>query len=304
MSTLSLSLLSRLWLSEPEAEPLAVAREAGLAGGNDPAAIASAWADLFLLNVYPYGTAFTDPSGELNGPAAWAALARFDAAGYDPPELAAVGAPDHVGLCLGFLAHLEESGRRDPAFLAEILDWIPVCALAVERQPMASDFFRALAVATREALLARLDELAPPGLAAAAPPPPADALGEELDLSGVVRILLTPASSGFFLSRSRLGAVALDAGMHLPFGTRRDIARALFEAAGECGRIEPILASLRSEADAWDAAYAALASAHPGWESRARLWQGRLASTRELLSGMRRILDTPLEVEYGSGQQV
>ena len=51
----TLSLLSRLWLSEPDAEALARAREAGLSAAADPPTLAAAWTDLFLLNVYPYG---------------------------------------------------------------------------------------------------------------------------------------------------------------------------------------------------------------------------------------------------------
>jgi TorA maturation chaperone TorD len=297
-----LSLLSRLWLSEPDATTLDLAREAGLACEDDPAVVAAAWVDLFLLNVYPYGTAFTDLSGELNGPAAAAALARFEAAGYDPPELAAAGAPDHAGLCLGFLAHIEANGSEDPEFLGGMLDWIPVCALAVERQPSTHPFYRALAAATSEAVLSLAGACAASSasvLEFSAPPSE-----EELGLSTVVRRLLAPAASGFFLSRSRLGEIALAAGMRLPFSSRHDVARGLFEAAGESGHVGAVLSGLHGEAAAWDDAYAGLSKAHPAWESRARAWRLRLAATSGLLSEMGRLLDTPLEVEYGSGEEV
>jgi TorA maturation chaperone TorD len=299
MAKPTLSLLSRLWLSEPDAETLARAVEAGLPGG-DPADLAAAWTDLFLLNVYPYGTAFTDISGELNGPAAAAASRRYEAAGYGPPELAGTGAPDHAGLCLGYLAHLAEQGREDPPFLAWTLDWLPVCALAVERQPHVHPFYRDLAAATRETLFAI------GGSPAAVPEDLAAVLEErseteeEVGLSRVVRFLLAPAASGFFLSRSRLGALALEAGLRLPFGSRFDVARALFEAAGESGRVEPVLAALSREAEAWDAAYAALAGEHASWQARAVAWRSRIAATRERLTEMRQILDSPLELEYGS----
>jgi nitrate reductase delta subunit len=294
-----LSLLSRLWLAEPDEKTLSLAREVGLACDDDPATLAAAWTDIFLLNVYPYGTAFTDLSGELNGPAAAATLARFEAAGYDPPELASAGAPDHAGLCLGFLAHVEGSGGEDPEFLAGMFGWIPVCALAVERQPLAHPLYKSLAAATSEALLRRASVSAAsstPGFEISAPP-----AEEEVGLSVVVRRLLAPAASGFFLSRSRLGEIALAAGMRLPFGSRHEVARALFEAAGESGRVEAILSGLRSEAAAWGAAYAGLSKAHPAWKSHARDWRLRLAATGELLSEMGRLLDTPLEVEYGNG---
>jgi TorA maturation chaperone TorD len=298
MSKPTLSLLSRLWLSEPDERALVLAREAGLSGGDDPPTLAAAWTDLFLLNVYPYGTAFTDISAELNGPAAAAAAWRYAAAGYRPPELARTGAPDHAGLCLGFLAHLATGGQEDPEFLSWTLDWLPVCALAVERQPQAHPFYRDLAAATREALLA--GPSVPSGATGnllpvldAAPEP-----DDEVDLSRVVRFFLAPAACGLFLSRSRLGGLALEAGLRLPFGSRFDVARALFEAAGESGRVGPVLDALSAETEAWDAAYAALAREHPSWRARAGTWRRRLGATKERLAEMRRILERPLEVEY------
>ncbi|MBI3362676.1 MAG: molecular chaperone TorD family protein, partial [Chloroflexi bacterium] len=99
------SLLSSLWLHEPDAETLARARSELDLPVAEPADLASAYADLFLLNVFPYGTVFTDPFGELNGPSAQNIAALYDSHGYHPPELSEVGAADHVGLCLGFVAH-------------------------------------------------------------------------------------------------------------------------------------------------------------------------------------------------------
>jgi TorA maturation chaperone TorD len=294
----TLSLLSRLWLSEPDEGALVLAREAGLSGVDDPSALTAAWTDLFLLNVYPYGTAFTDVSAELNGPAAAAAARRYAFAGYQPPELARTGAPDHVGLCLGFLAHLAAGGREDPEFLSWTLDWLPVCALAVERQPLAHPFYRDLAAATRNVLLAGpsapaggIGDLLP--VLDAGPEP-----DDELDLSRVVRFFLAPAACGLFLSRSRLGGLALEAGLRLPFGSRFDVARALFEAAGESGRVGPVLDALSAEVEGWDAAYAALARDHASWETRAGAWRRRLDATTERLAEMRRILGSPLELEY------
>src|SRR5262249_13681877 len=276
--------------------------EAGLPWDDDLAAMSAAWTDLFLLNVYPYGSAFTDVSGELNGACAVWAEERFQSAGYDPSELRTAGAPDHAGLCLGYLAHLEELGRSDPEFLAWTLDWIPVCALAVERQPATHPLYAALAGMTREALLARsADSVGAENVLPSLPPERGE---EELTLSMVVRRLLAPAASGFFLSRSRLGAIALDAGMRLPFGSRHDVARALFEAAGESGRVERVLEGLRLETAAWEESYSTIVREHPDWAGRAAKWRSRLANTRALLSEMKGILDSPLEVEYGSEERI
>ncbi len=278
----SLSLLSRLWLREPDADAISAAAVAGLPAG-DASDLAAAWTDLFLLNVYPYGTAFTDASGELNGPEAARALSRYESAGYRPAELSSAGAPDHAGLCLGFLSHLAATGQHEPEFLGWTLDWLPVCALAVKRQPSGHPFYGGLADVTIETVL--WQEAPPSTLTPRAPSAAKDA-EEEPDLFGLIRFLLAPAACGFFLSRSRLGSLALEAGLRLPFASRFETARALLEAAGERGRVEQVLEGLGNEAQAWDAAYVSLALAHPSWRSRAAAWRGRLAATRERLARM------------------
>ncbi len=99
-------LLSSLWLHEPDSAAIArAASELGLPTA-EPGELALAYADLFLLNVYPYGTAYTDPDGELNAPEAHELATLFEAYGYCPSELNEVAAPDHLGLCLGFLSHV------------------------------------------------------------------------------------------------------------------------------------------------------------------------------------------------------
>ena len=95
---------SPLWLHEPTAETISRAvKELNLPHA-DPNELASAYTDLFLLNVYPYGTVYTDFDGELNAPAAQQIADLFEAHNYHPPELNEVGAADHVGLCLGFFS--------------------------------------------------------------------------------------------------------------------------------------------------------------------------------------------------------
>jgi hypothetical protein len=86
--------------------------------------------------------------------------------------------------------------------------------------------------------------------------------------------------------------------LRLPFGSRFEVARALFEAAGESGRVGPVLDALSTEAEAWDAAYAAFARGHASWETRAAAWRRRLEATTERLSEMRGILESPLALEY------
>jgi TorA maturation chaperone TorD len=294
-----LSLLSRLWLREPGQEEIAAARhhEAFNRLVADPAKLAPAYSDLFLLNVYPYGTVFTDSSAELNGPAAAEMAGRYEAAGFVAPELSEVGAPDHVGLCLAFLDHLAGAGGDSESFAAEIARWIPACAIAVLREPSAEPFYRALARSTIDELLRRIG-YAPVTLPSAQPPGTRPGGEEEVRLFDVLRFLLAPARSGFFLSRTRLGVMALEAGLRLPFGSRFDVARALFVAAGQAGRVPELLGLLGEEISGWESAFRAVARGYPVWGPEAAEWLERLGSSRRALLQMRELLDRPLEVEY------
>ena len=292
----ALGLLSRLWLREPDSRTLDDCRELpSVAHVGDPAALAAAYADLFLLNVYPYGTAFTDPSGELGGPsAAWAAR-RYEEGGFRPPELLEVGAPDHVGLCLGFLDHLSTRGEADAEFSSFVLEWVPVACLAVEREPSAHPFYRAVASATRDRLMEGVPDLV-------TVPESADPEEEEeIGLSQVVRFLLAPARSGIFLSRAKIGHFAKAAGMRLPFGSRFEVAHLLFQTAGESGKVGMVLNRLEEELTAWETEYREWATEQPRWTAASTRWLRRTGETRRRLGEMQEVLENPPELEYAEG---
>jgi len=295
-------LLSHLWLHEPDADTLARAVvELGLPLADpsttlraSPADLASAYADVFLLNVYPYGTAFTDASGELNGPEAQQVAALYEARGYRPPELQSVGAPDHLGLCLGFLATGQDG------LLPHIAGWAPVCCFAVEREPSAPPFYHALALTTRQHLFAMLSEAKPPGAEAFrfvqgdSHNLPSEIFNlqseDEVRLRDIVRFFLTPAQCGVFLSRARLGQMAKEMGGRLPFGSRFEVAERLFAYAG--GGVElfgRLLNGLEAEVEAWATAYRSWAERYPAWRPGAEVWLARTRSAAGRLAEMRRM---------------
>ncbi len=295
----SLDLLSRFWLHEPDPETLALAHEVSSLAPHigDARELAVAYTELFLLNVYPYGTAFTDPSGELNGPAAYQTARRYEAYKYSPPELLEVGAPDHVGLCLGFLSHLTATGERDIEFSSSLLGWVPILCLAVEREPSAHPFYKALAAVTRQRLIEDIPESAPLESDPEGDEPQSGALEEEIHLSDIVRFFLAPARCGLFLSRSKLGQIARAAGMRLPFGSRFDVAKALFATAGESGEVRTVLESLAAETAAWKGAYLARIAERPGWAPYAVRWLQRIGESERKLFEMREVLKNPPEFE-------
>ena len=286
--------LARLWLHEPDPRSLETAREIESLAPHigNAAELSTAYTELFLLNVYPYGTVFTDPSGELNAPSAWQTLRRYEVSGYSPPELSEVGAPDHAGLCLGFLDHLDANGEKDPEFSSLLLSWLPICCLAVEREPAAHSFYRALAALTRARLLEEAS-------ACSGPPPesPEEEPGEEVRLADIVRYLLAPARSGLFLSRSKLGGIARTAGMRIPFGSRWDVAETLFSAAGESDHAPQVLKLLQEEAAVWGEAYRRCSADQPAWAPFASRWLDRIGRTHRKLAGMREMVKNPPKLE-------
>jgi TorA maturation chaperone TorD len=303
----TLECLAQLWLREPDAAGIARAKALGVCEAScaaEPASLAVAYADLFILNVYPYGTVYTDAWGEINTPAARRTAALYEAHGFESPDLSAVGAPDHLGLCLAFLGQLLSApGTARIAgehFLGEVSFWAPVCCLAAERDPTAHEFYRAVARATRESLLSALPLATAaneePG-AATQPGAHAGPFGvdmqadDEVRLRDIVRFLLAPARCGMFLSRSRLGMIARGLGLRLPFGSRFEVAEWLFSSAGQSDMLRALIAALGVEADAAEACYAGSAERWPAWRPAASAWLECVNSTRRTLLKMETLAD-------------
>jgi TorA maturation chaperone TorD len=284
---LTFELLSSLWLHEPDDETIARAhRELGLPM-ESVETLAQAYTDVFLLNVPPYGTAYTDEYGELNGERAQAVAQLFDVHGYAPPELSEVAAPDHVGLCLKFLAYLEE---RELEIRELEIEWIPICCLAVEREPTAPDFYRALATQTRQAIFAQSTIINPQSpisnLQFSNP-----LLNEELRLKDILRFFLTPARCGLFLSRSRLGQMAKQLGMRLPFGSRWEVAEALFIAAGEGGQIQRLLMLIETETQDWLTMYKQWREHYPTGRPLVMPWVEAGQTALQMLGGLKELAE-------------
>ncbi len=294
MRVKSLTLLSQLWLHEPDAETIARAVQALGLPPAEPAELATAYADVFLLNVYPYSTAFTDDHGELNRPEAQRVAALYEAHGYYPPEFGQVGAPDHLGLCLGFLAHLGEKRLESRDSLGGFVEWGPICCLAVEREPSVHSFYGALAMRTREALL-ETAKVIPPNLQSPISnlhlPLARYPSDEELTLRDLLRFFLAPAQCGVFLSRSRLGQMAKTMGMRLPFGSRFEVAEILFASAGEGEKVGELLTALEAEVKAWAQAYRGWAETYPGWRLIAEVWLSRTDTALQTLTGLRQTVE-------------
>jgi TorA maturation chaperone TorD len=306
------SLLSRLWLSEPDeatlTKALALPGMASIAATADELSVA--YTDLFLLNVYPYASVFLNSNGEMNGVRSRELQALYLSFGYQPEDLYKVGAPDHIGLSLGLLAHIPQA-MRSAVLSRYILDWVPVLCLAVERQPAVHPFYRALAVHTRQELFLdyvgkdRTEETHlpfQPSMLEDWIELPMVNEGEErqvnpvsvfqpstsddwidLPLAHVVQRLLSPDRSGVFLSRNQLGHWARRLEVPLAFGERNRLGISLFEAAGLVERVFELFEWILMEVRAWDASYIAWAEEYPAWLCFAGEWRERTTATIRFL---------------------
>ena len=256
----------------------------------EPSELAAAYADLLLLNVYPYGTAYTDEWGELNTAEAHAVTNLYAQYHFHPAELTEVGAPDHLGLCLGFVEHLEPDAETVAGavgeYLSQLLSWAPVCCLAAERDPSAHLFYRALAALTRERLLGGAWRLAGGDFGNHDSDFGLLDVDDEISLRDVVRFLLAPARCGIFLSRARMGAIANTLGIRLPFGSRFEVCEWLFASAGESGQVAALLQALHAESEAWASAYRDWAAHYPAWRALSVPWLARVAAMQRMLRAM------------------
>src|SRR5947199_7662460 len=92
----------------------------------------------------------------------------------------------------------------------------------------------------------------------AAPGPAADgAAGDEpgASLRATIRLILTPARAGLYLSRDDLARLGGTLGFPLPALDRRIMLEHLFMAAGPAGLLPRLFELLLAEADAWVSTY-------------------------------------------------
>jgi TorA maturation chaperone TorD len=109
-------LLASLVLGELDAEAaemlsdMPVFGEAMAASGGPGAvqALRAEYTRTFLMNLHPYESVFVDDSGLLNTPSSGAVLRHYRERAFESRALPQVGAPDHLGLELEFMAYLVE----------------------------------------------------------------------------------------------------------------------------------------------------------------------------------------------------
>ncbi len=295
-------LVGRLLLAPPAAptwaEVTALPDLAALVG-EQPEALAIAYETVFGRNVYPYESLYRDEELMLNTEAASRVAAFYAECAFTPTTT--VGAPDHLGLELIFLARLMATEvtasaagdqalqrwarQRAAAFLhTHLAVWTPIWASAVQRVADHA-FYRTLAALVIDLIGSELERLAGEYVRATEliPLHPVTAAAE-IDLAALIQRLITPISAGMFLSRADLSALARALGLSLPIGDRQSMARALFETAGQFELIDALIRAfdqmMASEMDT----LAQLSATYPSWQPLLEPWLIRLSASRALLT--------------------
>ena len=284
---------ARLFLLEPDADALEALRtDVRFAGALaiDPRELRVEFTRLFVMNVFPYASVFLDPEVLLNTETTARVQAKYSAADFEPARDVPIGAPDHFGVELSFVAHLLSSGRTNAAnqFVAsEVLSWAPVFLHGVEKNAR-QDFYRILAQQTRHWLLEEIDSSAWDAFMQRRTSHAEFGLrvNEEDDLFSVVSFLVAPAQSGIFLSKEDLSRIGRTLELPMSFGDRGLMLKSLFRSAGEFDRIEMLLSALQSETKGWIDMYATDSRDNPAADLRLRSWRARAAETLTRLEKM------------------
>ena len=265
-------------LAEP---PTAAA--AGVAEGLGlPAPSGDAYATVFLMEVYPYGSVYLGPEGMLGGEARDRTTGVWQALGIEPPS-----EPDHVAALLGILAALAERSHDARAAHARrvllwehVLPWMPICLTKIQELGVAPyDAWAAqtLALLAHEAATVPAPDHLPPALAGA------PTLRNHPDT--LVADLLAPIRSGVVLTRADLSAAARALGLGLRRGERRFILQALLDQDAP-STWAWIAQDARRWVDRYEALRGTLGPLTDFWVARARATADAITETTAPLEDM------------------
>lgn len=251
---------------------------------------------LFGFNVFPFEAIFRAQDGLLGGAVSEAVAESYRRAGY-APELAASSA-DHVGYeleLMAFLCGAEADAWQDGVqaavqraqalqrdFLhAHLLPWLPPLALALRRQGNA--FYAAVADLTLALAADHATALGGlPGAWALPDLPPQDEA--QTGLREIAQMLLAPVSSGLYLSRDDLGALAQALRLPRGFGGREQMLVNLLRAAAQYDTLDALIERLEQVIEEWRRHYRTMID--PAIVPYALAWEARAAATAGFLRQM------------------
>jgi TorA maturation chaperone TorD len=265
-----------------------------------------AFQELFGFNFFPYESLFHERELMVNTAGVERIRRLMEEAGFDHSTYA-VGATDHLGVELAFMAYLiareidgEQRGQGGMIQTAQVYQatllhqhlatWVPVAMLTMQAIAPAP-LFHLLAEITLELVLSDITMLpATDAIEWVEDLPVSDVPTEEENeddgLSSLIRHLITPVESGVFLTRIEIRRMARQLHLPITMGDRFGMVKQLFEAAGQFEKIEPLVTLLKQYWAQTEAQVVALMSAVPLWGSYGEVWLRRLGQGQDVLADL------------------
>lgn len=279
---------------------------------------ASEYHQMFSMNVFPYETIFRDEGGLLGGDVTEAVTSFYQSIGFPQPNN---GSSDHIGIelsALAFLCGAESDAHSDEMaheaqrmihsqrrFLDEhLLCWLPALVKSIRNQKntfytQIADMLLELALEHRSAIG---DDLMNPS-AAFTLPEQADLLKQEkTGLKEIASYLLTPAYTGFYLSREDIKALGNRFRLPRGFGKRSQVLTNLLRTAVDYEALSSVLEALYEFAGDWRKFYSEI-GASSSVEAITDLWDERLAHTQALLEKIASAAEQEKIIADDSGEE-
>lgn len=293
------SLLSDLFLNGITASTLPLIRQVevlnkALPSTGDFEQLGALHYQLFGLNLFPFESAFLSEDGMLGGEISERVMGFYHNVGRPLPT--AVSEPDHIGwelYTLAFLCGAEadawQDRRPETAMLMQehqnrlldnhLLRWIRPFTVAVHQHN--EPFFSTCAALLWELICEHAAEKWP---AFDLPTPPDVLTDKNTTTRDIVRVLIRPSFSGWFLTRHDITQLSRQLNVPHGFGSRSQMLSNLLRAAGQYNAMPDLLTNLLGRVDEWESAYRALGKINPD------PWLAQLQNTRLMLKQMRQQL--------------
>ncbi|MGB1287769.1 MAG: TorD/DmsD family molecular chaperone, partial [Aggregatilineales bacterium] len=260
---------------------------------------------VFGQNVFPYASVFLSEDGLPGGTITDEATRFYQDCGYVPDI---TDTADHVAIAMGLLCWLcgaEHDAHEDNAdfhvsrlralqqrFLDDyLLRWLPVFVFAVHNQNV--EFYASLAQQSLDLILvhrAGLDNVLPLNQSVFALPEVPDLISQEkTSLRDISGYLLTPAHTGFFISKDEIRIIAKK--HHLPhgFGSRQQILTNLLRTAAAYEQIDAVFAEFAEIVLRWQSFYTELELLPDMIKS---VWLNQLDETETIIRALRKMAAT------------
>jgi TorA maturation chaperone TorD len=250
----------------------------------------------FGLNLFPYETLFVTAERELGHETTQQVAHTYLESGFDGGSM---GGADHIGHELAFVAFLcgaeadtwtddkrelaRNIQRREADFLHEhLLRWMAPLSVAVRQRGDA--FYTAVVAFLQDFLASHAADLPLPTSVTPLPQLPDILTNPDTRLKGIARFLLTPAYTGFVLTRDDLNQWGRTLDLPRGFGSRRQMLQTLLESAGRYEQWENLVTLLNAHWAHWAEAYESDHGRVAMLRPYIMLWQDRLSHTRSFLA--------------------